>query len=223
MDARLHDRQHAGRLLALRLKEFANRDDVLVLALPRGGVPVGFEIAQALNVPLDVLIVRKLGLPQQSEVAFGALASGGIRVFNESLLAEVPISIAEIETITESEREELERREQLYRANRPFPDLHKRTVILVDDGMATGTTMLAAVAALKSQHPARIVIAVPVASAEACHEFAQMGAPLSLVCLLVPENFFAVGLWYEHFPQTTDKEVRELLDQAAQPLANAAK
>jgi putative phosphoribosyl transferase len=216
MEVRFRDRSQAGRLLAARLQSFASRTDVIVLALPRGGVPVAFEVAQALNAPLDVLLVRKLGLPSQPEVAFGALASGGICVFNESLLSECPISTAEIAAVIARERQELERREELYRGARPFPTLRNRLVILVDDGMATGTTMLAAVTALKTRQPARIVIAVPVAAAEACTEFEQMGAPIQLVYLLAPTDFWAVGLWYEYFPQTTDEEVRALLERASQ-------
>lgn len=216
MEVRFRDRSQAGRLLANRLKSFASHTDMIVLALPRGGVPVAFEIAQALNAPLDVLLVRKLGLPSQPEVAFGALASGEICVFNESLLAECPISTAELEAVSARERQELERREKLYHGARPFPTLRNRLVILVDDGMATGTTMLAAVTALKTRQPDRIVIAVPVAAAEACTEFEQMGPPIQLVCLLAPTNFWAVGLWYEYFPQTTDEEVRSLLERASQ-------
>lgn len=216
MEARFRDRRHAGRLLATRLKEYANRDDVLVLALPRGGVPIGFEIAQALNLPLDVLIVRKLGLPQQSEVAFGALASGGVCVFNESLMADFPLPPTTIEAVMAVERQELNRREQLYRGDRPFPNLQNRIVILVDDGIATGSTMHAAVVALRTRQPTRIVIAVPVVAAEACLEFEQLGEPISFVYLLAPKNFLAVGLWYEHFLQTTDDEVRALLKQARQ-------
>lgn len=214
METRFRDRSQAGRLLAEQLKAYANRADVLVLALPRGGVPVGFEIARALNVPLDVLIVRKLGVPQQPELAMGAIASGGIRVLNESLLADLPIPAGEIEAVTTRERQELERRERVYRGDRPFPTVQGHTVILVDDGIATGTTMQAAVAALKPQHPARIVIAVPVAAAETCAEFQRLGDHSSFICLLTPASFVAVGLWYESFPQTSDEEVRALLERA---------
>ncbi len=214
MEVRFRDRTQAGRLLAEKLKDYAKRSDVLVLALPRGGVPVGFEIARALNLPLDVLIVRKLGLPRQPEVAMGALASGGIRVLNESLLAYAPIPAAEIEAVTARERQELARRERAYRGDRLFPALQGRTVILVDDGIATGTTMQAAIAALKTQHPAQLVIAVPVAAAESCAEFERLKDHVEFICLLTPQSFVAVGMWYESFPQTSDEEVRALLERA---------
>lgn len=209
-------------MLAAHLKEYANRPDVLVLALPRGGVPVGFEIAQALKAPLDVLVVRKLGLPQQPEVALGAIASGGLRVLNNDLLAAISIPSAEIEAVTKRERQELERRERAYRGNELFPSVYGRTVILVDDGMATGTTMHAAVATLKTLQPAQIVIAVPVAAAEACAEFQQLDGQVRCVCLLAPTNFVAVGLWYEHFLQTTDEEVCALLERARRQATGSA-
>lgn len=216
MNLRFRDRSEAGRLLAEKLKAYAQRDDVLVLALPRGGVPVGFEIARALDAPLDVLIVRELGLPQQPEFAIGALASGGACVFNQSLLAGSSLATPEIKALIAREQSELERRERAYRGQRPFPELRGRTVILVDDGMATGATMHAAVKALQTQQPAHLVIAVPVAAAETCAEFAQMQNHTSFLCLLAPVSFHAVGLWYESFPQMTDDEVRSLLERAAQ-------
>lgn len=223
MKRRFRDRIEAGRLLAEKLADYANRSDVIVLALPRGGVPVAFEIAKALEAPLDVLIVRKLGVPDQPELAMGAIASGGIRVLNEDLLKYYPIPKEEIEAVTIQEQKELERRERLYRGDVPISALQGRTVILVDDGIATGTTMHSAVEALKKQKPAGIVIAVPVAAEATCEEFRQLKDHIVFTCLATPEPFIAVGLWYEHFPQTTDEEVRDLLRQAAQQMAAAGK
>ncbi len=199
-------------LLAEKLKEYANRPDVIVLALLRGGLPVGIEIARKLNLPLDILIVRKLGVPGEPEVALGAIASGGIRVLNEDLLSYIDIPREIVEAITEHERKELERRERVYRGHRPAPDIHGRTVILVDDGMATGATMCSAVEALKQQQPARIIIAVPVAAKSTCAEFNAQDGIVTCVCLETPESFYAVGLWYKQFPQLTDEDVHELLD-----------
>lgn len=215
MQIRFRDRIEAGRLLAEKLGEYANRSDVIVLALPRGGVPVGFEVAQALKAPLDVLIVRKLGVPDQPELAMGAIASGGIRVLNDELLRYYPIPADVIDSATDVEREELERRERVYRGDRPLSDVQGRTVILVDDGIATGTTMRSAVESLKRRNVAEIVIAVPVAPATISEELRQVKNHLVVTCLGTPEPFIAVGLWYDRFPQLSDEEVRELLDRAS--------
>src|SRR5205085_8301712 len=183
-----------------------------VLALPRGGVPVAFEVAQRLGVPLDVFVVRKLGVPGHEELAMGAIASGGVRVLNEDVLYALPDAQSIVEMVTAIEREELSRRERNYRAGRPPPDIRGQTVILVDDGLATGATMRAAAAALRQQQPARIVVAVPVSAVQTCDEY-RMGVD-EIVCAVTPEPFHAVGMWYEDFSQTTDEEVRELLARA---------
>lgn len=203
------DRTAAGQFLAESLADYANCSDVLVLALPRGGVPVAFEVAKALNVALDVLVVRKLGVPDNQELAMGAIASGGVRVLNQDIVKQFNISDGVIDKITVQEREELERREQLYRGDRPFPDLQARTVILVDDGLATGATIWAAILALRQQRPARIVVAVPVAAPETYQDL--IGKVDKIVCSATPSPFYSVGRWYQNFPQTTDEEVRELL------------
>ena len=205
------DRTQAGRLLATKLSAYANRPDVIVLALPRGGVPVAYEIAKSLKAPLDVFVVRKLGVPYQPELAMGAIASGGIRVLNEDLLRYLEISPAEIEAVATREQRELERRERLYRGGRPMAEVRDRIVILVDDGIATGTTMRSAVLALKQQQPARIIIAVPTAAQSSCDEYQADADRIQCMCLMTPEPFFAVGLWYENFSQTSDGEVRDLL------------
>ena len=207
------DRRDAGRQLARALNEFAGRPDVLVLALPRGGVPVAFEVASALDVPLDVFIVRKLGMPGHEEFGIGAIASGGVRVVDQTVLRSYGIDEATLDRIAGAEREELERRERLYRDDRPFPDLHGRTVILVDDGLATGSTMRAAIAALRAEQPRELVIAVPVGARETCEALSRE-ADL-MICLWTPEPFYAVGLWYRDFEQTTDAEVHDLLERAA--------
>jgi predicted phosphoribosyltransferase len=206
------DRQDAGRALAVALARFANRADVLVLALPRGGVPVGFEVAQALHLPLDVFIVRKLGVPGHEEYAMGAIAAGGVRVLNDNVVQMLDIRDADIEAIVDAEQRELERRERLYREGRPPPDVRGRSVILVDDGLATGSTMLAAVRALRALQPARTIVAVPTAAAETCHELRRETD--EVICLSTPEPFRAVGLWYADFSQTSDDEVRDLLQRA---------
>jgi putative phosphoribosyl transferase len=208
---RFRDRTQAGQILAAQLAVYANRPDVLVLAFPRGGVPVAFEVARALHAPLDVIIVRKLGVPGEEELAMGAIASGGVRVLNDDVVQLLGISEKEINRVAAHEQREVERRERLYRGDRPAYEVHGRTVILVDDGIATGATMRAAVAAVRQQQPARIVIAIPVAASSTCEEF--VGEVDELVCVLRPEAFFAVGFWYEHFSQTTDEEVRDLLQQ----------
>lgn len=207
------DRTEAGRVLAGKLMRYANRPDVLVLALPRGGVPVAYEVAQALHVPLDVFLVRKLGVPGREELAMGAIASGGLRVLNEDVVRALDIPEEEIERIAAAEGQELERRERAYRDDRPVPDVRGRIIILVDDGLATGSTMRAAVAALRQRQPARIVVAVPVGSADTCAEF-QSEAD-EAVCARTPEPFYAVGLWYDDFSQTSDEEVHKLLEGAA--------
>ncbi|BAY47787.1 hypothetical protein SAMD00079811_54060 [Scytonema sp. HK-05] len=207
------NRKAAGQILAKELAAYANRQDVLVLALPRGGVPVAFEVAKALNAPLDVFVVRKLGVPEQQELAMGAIASGGVRVLNEDIVRSLGISEAAINQVVAKEQQELERRERLYRGDRPVPSLHERTVILVDDGLATGATMRAAVVALQQQKPAKIIVAVPVSASETCQEFQSKVD--EVVCAATPSPFYSVGLWYEDFPQTTDEEVRVLLDKAA--------
>ena len=208
------DRTDAGRQLAEKLLGYAGRDDVIVLALPRGGVPVAFEVAQRLRVPLDVFIVRKLGVPGFEELAVGAIASGGIRVLNEDVARALPNADETIESVTARETAELERREKSYRDGRPAPELRDRVVILVDDGLATGATMRAAVKALRQRGAARIVVAVPVGPPDTCREFEDVAD--ETVCATAPEFFQAVGQYYEDFSQTTDDEVRELLARAAQ-------
>jgi len=213
------DRTDAGRRLAARMTEYAGRPEVLVLALPRGGVPVAFEVARALRAPLDVFLVRKLGVPGQEELAMGAIASGGVRVVNEAVVQHLDIAPEMIDAVTAREQGELERRERAYRDDRPAPDVRGRTVILVDDGLATGSTMRAAALALRQQGPARVVVAVPVASREACEEF--RGEVDDIVCAATPEPFMGVGRWYEDFSQTTDEEVRELLARPRNGLSAA--
>jgi len=206
------NRREAGRILASLLMKYADRDDVFVLALPRGGVPVGFEVAQALRAPLDVFIVRKLGVPGHDELAMGAIATGGVRVLNDDVVTSLELEPEVIDAVAAREEKELARRERLYRGARPAPDVHGRTVILIDDGLATGSTMRAAVAALRKQRPARIVVAVPVAASETCEEFKTEVD--EVVCAATPRMFNGVGRWYEDFSQTTDEEVHELLAQA---------
>lgn len=217
---RFTDRYDAGRQLAALLLEHANRADVVVLTLPRGGVPVGFEIADRLQVPLDVFLVRKLGVPGQEELAMGAIASGDIRVLNMGVLLAAGVSETEVERVVARERQELARRQRMYRGDRPPADVHGRVAILVDDGLATGATMRAAAAALGRQHPSRRVVAVPVAAREAC---AELRAEVDdVVCVLTPEPFHAAGLWYDDFSETTDAEVQALLRRAAERSRRAA-
>jgi predicted phosphoribosyltransferase len=206
---RFRNRTDAGRQLAEKLAAYANRPGVLVLALPRGGVPVGFEVARALSAPLDVFLVRKLGVPGYEELAMGAVATGGVRVLNDEIVRGLGISEHEIDAAAARELQELARRQRLYRGDRPLPDIAGRTVILVDDGLATGATMRAAIQALRQQQPARIVVAVPTASPDTCE--ALKAEADDVVCAMTPEPFLAVGHWYEDFTQTTDDEVRELL------------
>jgi erythromycin esterase-like protein/predicted phosphoribosyltransferase len=212
---RFRDRREAGRLLAAKLTAYARRPGVLVLALPRGGVPVAAEVASALGAPLDVLVVRKLGIPGYEEVAMGAVATGGMRVLNEALVERLGIPDHVIDAVAAEEERELKRREILYRGGRPPPEIRGRTVILVDDGLATGATMLAAVKALRQRQPARIVAAVPVASSDTCE--ALKAEADEVVCAVTPQPFEAVGRWYEDFSQTTDDEVRSLLARQQQP------
>ncbi len=206
-----NDRTDAGRRLAKRLSEYANRDDVLILALPRGGVPVAFEVAKELNVKMDVFIVRKLGVPGNEELAMGAIASDNIRVLNEDVVRSFQIPQRVIDEASAKELKELERRERIYRGNRPKPNISGLTVILIDDGLATGATMRAAAAAVKTKNPAKVVIAVPVAAPDTCSDFRDEVD--EIVCVATPEPFYGVGAWYEDFSQTTDKEVCDLLDR----------
>jgi putative phosphoribosyl transferase len=215
------DRRQAGKKLAAKLTRYANRPDVLVLALPRGGVPVAYEIALSLNAPLDVFVVRKLGVPDDEELAMGAIASGGVRVINADVMSrqsQFPKSV--IDEVATREQKELERRERLYRRDQPMPAVQGRTVILTDDGLATGTTMRAAATALRQLKPRRIIVAVPVGAAETCEEFRSEVD--EVVCAASPEPFMAVGAWYSEFSQTSDDEVRELLKQAASYRANSS-
>jgi putative phosphoribosyl transferase len=207
------DRREAGRFLSGKLMAYTDRPDVLVLALPRGGVPVAFEVARALHAPLDVFLVRKLGVPGHDELAMGAIASGGVRVLNEDVVRGLRISSDVVDRVFAREKQELERRERSYRGARPAPDVRGRTAILIDDGLATGSTMRAAIVALRQQGPARIVVAVPVGAPETCAEFQDEAD--EAICALTPEPFYAVGVWYQDFSQTTDQEVHELLEQAA--------
>lgn len=208
------DRQEAGRALAGLLEKYANRPDVVVLALPRGGVPVGFEVAKALRTALDVFIVRKLGMPGHEELGLGAIASGGTRVVNNALAREMGISPAILDSVARRELMELERREQIFRHGRPAVDVNGKTVILIDDGLATGATMMAAVRAVHQLHPSQVVVAVPVGSDAACQVFQDEAG--EVICAAVPHPFYAVGEWYEDFTQTTDEEVIALLDRAAE-------
>jgi predicted phosphoribosyltransferase len=206
------NRSEAGKHLAAKLTTYADRDDVLVLALPRGGVPVAFEVAKALRAPLDVFLVRKLGLPGHEELAMGAIATGGVRVLNHDVVDYLEISDTVIDAIATIELEELERRERVYRGGRPEPDVSGKTVILIDDGLATGSTMRAAVAALRQLKPARIVVAVPVAAPQTYDEY-RMGVD-EIICAVTPKRFYGVGRWYRDFSQTTDEEVSDLLEQS---------
>ena len=214
---RYQDRTEAGRLLAERLAKYKNRPDVVILALPRGGVPVAYEVAQALNAPLDVFVVRKLGVPGQVELAMGAIASGGVRVLNEDVVQMLRIPEEVIEATAMIETEELERRERLYRGDRPGLDAQGRVAILIDDGLATGSTMRAAAVALRRLQPSRVVIAVPVAAGSTCDELSNEVD--EVICAETPEPFYAISLWYRDFTQTTDDEVRELLARSVRSIA----
>ncbi len=208
---RFGDRREAGQHLAERLNKYKRRRDVVVLALPRGGVPVAYEVARAIGAPLDIFLVRKLGTPGHRELAMGAIASGGVRVINPDILDWYRITDVAVEAVVREELAELERREQLYREGRPPLDLKGRAVLLIDDGLATGSTMKAAVEAVRRHAPAHVTVAVPVAAADTCRELTALAD--EVVCAWTPEPFSAVGLWYDDFSQTTDAEVRELLAQ----------
>jgi predicted phosphoribosyltransferase len=214
------DRTDAGRLLAARLTRYADRTDVLVLALPRGGVPVAYEVAKELNAPLDVFLVRKLGIPGHEEFAMGAIAPGGVRVLNEDIVNYLKIPAQVVDAVATREQRELERRERAYRDDRPPPDVKDHIVILIDDGLATGSTMRAATESLRLQTPQRIVVAVPVSSQETCDEFRSEVD--EIVCGVTPRPFRGVGMWYKDFSQTTDDEVRDLLQRANQTRQRAA-
>jgi len=205
-------RLEAGRLLGAELtRRFGCSRDLIVLALPRGGVPVGAEVAKVLGAPLDVFIVRKLGVPGHEELAMGAIASGGVRVLNQDVLRYIPVPQKAIDAVAAREEQELARREHSYRGSRPPLDVRDKTVIVVDDGLATGSTMRAAVAALRKMEPKAITVAVPIAAPQTCDEFRNEG--IEIVCLRTPDPFEAVGLWYEDFSQTSDEEVQELLHE----------
>src|SRR5213080_1396825 len=214
MERAFANRTEGGRLLAEKLEKYAGLDDVIVLGLPRGGVPVAYEVAKRLRAPLDVFIVRKLGVPGFEELAAGAIASGGVRVLNEDVMRAIPYADVAIQAVTAKETAEMQRREQTYREGRPSPELRDRIVILVDDGLATGATMRAAVKALRQSGAARVVVAVPVGPPDTCHELEEEAD--ETICLSTPEFFQAVGQYYEDFSQTSDEDVRELLSQAAQ-------
>jgi putative phosphoribosyl transferase len=214
-----HDRAHAGRLLAKKLAGYANREDMLVLGIPRGGVPVAFEVARALQAPLDILLVRKLGTPGQRELAMGAIATGGIRILNQQLISEIGITEEQLAETIAAQESELQRREQLYRGVRPGISVQGKITILVDDGIATGSSMLAAIDALRMLQPKEIVVAVPVAPARGVEQVRNVVD--KFICLLEPHWFLGIGEFYENFSQTEDSEVHALLERAAHPLAAA--
>lgn len=207
------NREAAGKVLADRLSQFANRSDVIVLALPRGGVPVAFEVAITLHLPLDVFVVRKLGVPGHEELAMGAIAANGVIIFNQEVLSELEISQSHIDREIAAEQQELQRREHAYRGQRPFPSVKNKTIILVDDGIATGATVRAAIQALRQWQPARIIVAVPVADPEMAAKIAELAD--DFICPLQPRPLYAVGAWYHEFLQTTDAEVHTLLMRAS--------
>jgi predicted phosphoribosyltransferase len=214
------DRSEAGRVLAGKLASYAGGPDVLVLALPRGGVPVAYEVARALDAPLDVFLVRKLGVPGHEELAMGAVASGGVRVLNHAVVSRLPWAAGEVDAVTRRELAELRRQEAQYRRQGAFPDIEDHTVILVDDGLATGSTMRAAVEALRQYRPRRIVVAVPVGAPDTCDQFRDWAD--DVVCATRPDDFLAVGAYYADFSQTTDEEVKRLLREAAERRTPAA-
>ncbi|HEX9388866.1 MAG TPA: phosphoribosyltransferase [Anaerolineales bacterium] len=209
---RFKDRRDAGRVLARKLSAYKGQTDVIVLALPRGGVPVGYEVALALHAPLDIFLVRKLGLPGREELAIGAIASGGIRVLNNDIIRVLNVPEEVINIVARNELQELQRREHSYRGESSTPDIRDRKVILIDDGLATGASMRAAVIGVRAQHPARIIIAVPAASPEMCNAF-EFEVD-EMVCGMTPEPFYGLSRWYEDFSQTTDEEVRMFLKEA---------
>ncbi len=206
------DRFEAGQLLAQKLMAYADKSDVLILALPRGGVPVAYEVAMTLHVPMDILVVRKLGVPGREELAMGAIASGGIYVLNEAVIVMEQIPLEIVHEVAKRELKEIERRERVYRGDRPLPIIEDRTVILIDDGLATGATMHAAIRVLRQQSPARLVVAAPVGAEQTCNQFRDEVD--EIICAVTPDPFIAVGMWYEDFSQTTDEEVRDLLHKA---------
>lgn len=212
MATKFRDRTEAGQLLAVQLQDYANRPDALVLALPRGGVPVGYEIAKALNLPLDVCLVRKLGAPGQEELAMGAIAPGGIMVLNHEVLRSLEISRQSVMQVAEIEKQELDRRMRTYRGDRPAPQIRDRLIILVDDGIATSATLRAAITTIRRQQPQGIVVATPVAPASVCE--ALRTVVQAVVCLSTPDPLHSIGLWYDNFSQTSDEEVCRLLQQA---------
>ena len=207
------DRTEAGQILASKLTKYVNQVDTVILALPRGGVPVAYEIGKELGLPIDIFVVRKLGVPGHEELAMGAIASGGVRHINRDVVDQLRIDSETIDAASRREQKEIERRERLYRGQRPPVDVRNKTVILVDDGLATGSTMRAAIAALRQHRPARIVVAVPTAAPQTCSEIADEVD--EIICAATPETFYAVGQWYQEFSQTTDDEVRELLARAS--------
>ena len=218
---RFANRSEAGRKLAEQLVSVKNGGGAIVLALPRGGVPVGYEIAKEMNIPLDVQVVRKLGVPGQPELAFGAIGPGGVAVFNERLLGQLNLGRNAVESVIQSETVELKRRENLYRANRPAPILKGKTVILVDDGLATGATMRAAVESVRRQAPGKIIVAVPVAAPDVCASF-DREPDVTCICAATPEPLYGVGWWYEDFEQTGDEKVCRLLDDLRPKAAGSA-
>jgi putative phosphoribosyl transferase len=209
MKPRFHDRTEAGKLLATHLADYANRSDVWVLGLPRGGVPIAYEIAHALNLPLDICLVRKLGVPEQPELAMGAIAPDNVMILNHEIIKALGVSRSALEQVLEEETRELARREHLYRGDRPEPDVTGKTVILVDDGIATSSTLRAAIATLRQKNPQAIVVAVPVAAGAACESLRKTVD--QLVCLTTPEPLQSIGMWYVDFSQTSDEEVQQLL------------
>jgi putative phosphoribosyl transferase len=220
MNSTFRDRFAAGRVLGEQLRSYAGRADLLVLGLPRGGIPVAYEIATGLGVPLDVFVVRKLGVPGQEELAMGAIAAGGVRVLDWTTISALGIPRGTIDAVAKREADELRRRERQYRGQRQAPRMTGRTIMLVDDGLATGSSMRAAVDALRAYHPARIIIAIPVAPAEVCEQLRPLVD--DLVCAMTPEPFYAVGLWYDDFSAVTDRDVRQLLERAAETREHAS-
>jgi putative phosphoribosyl transferase len=212
--ALFRDRRDAGRKLAKKLSAYANQSDVVVLALPRGGVPVAYEVALALNAPLDIFTVRKLGLPGHEELAMGAIATGGARVINQDIVRTFNVPRGVVETVAKQELKELERRERVFRGDRMMREIHDKTAILIDDGLATGASMQVAIMGLRAKDPARIIVAVPTAPLETCEVFKQLVD--EMICGTTPEPFYGVSRWYEDFSQTTDEEVQTLLEQASQ-------
>ncbi|HEY9618046.1 MAG TPA: phosphoribosyltransferase [Microcoleaceae cyanobacterium] len=209
---RFKNRTVAGQLLAAQLLDYANRDDAIVLALPRGGVPIGFEVAKVLNVPLDILVVRKLGVPGHEELAMGAIAPGDVQILNQQIVQSCRVDDAALNQVIAREQQELERREQLYRDDRPALNLRDRTVILIDDGLATGATMRVAVQAVRQACPQQVIVAVPIGAPETCQELKTEAE--QMICLETPRRFSSVGSWYDDFSQTTDEEVSTLLKAA---------